>query len=132
MSYFPPVAGVASESFTPPTDNLGTSDIETRRVTAKSGEAWSYLQVLGRITASGKFVKHAPAATDGSEVAVALAAYAVPTLAADTTVSVIVEGEFDIAGCTFDASITTDAAKLAVFDPITSQIKLTARAFGSI
>lgn len=45
--------------------------------------------LLGKITASGKYVAYANAAIDGSEVAAAIACYAIPDLAADQKATVI-------------------------------------------
>lgn len=39
-------------------------------VTVSGGDPWRPGQVLGRVTASGKYVKYAPAAIDGSQSAV--------------------------------------------------------------
>ena len=49
---------------------------------------------------------------------------------ADATPEVIVSGQFNIEAVTFNASVTTDAAKLATF-PIGSQIVLKKTAYGA-
>ena len=73
---YPNAAGYAVETFVPSGDLSGASDIISQTGTIVSGAGTIvYLQVLGIITASGKYTKHAPAAVDGSQNAVALACF---------------------------------------------------------
>lgn len=127
---FPPVASRSSESFSPPHTLAGDKAITTQGAVALSGQTFVYLQVLGRVTASKKLVAHDPAATNGSEVAVALAAYPVDASAADTPCQVITAGEFAMQALTFNAATNTDALKLAVF-PIGSPIIVKKLAYGA-
>lgn len=53
-------------------------------VTVKSGQKFGAMTVLGQITTGGKYVQCDPAATDGSEVAVAVSYAAVDATDADT------------------------------------------------
>lgn len=128
---FPPVASGSTETFTPSVDIAGDGEVKTRGVTIASGNGTiAYLQVLGRITTGGKLAKHNPGAADGSQVAVALAAYPVDATSADVTCEVIVSGEFNTASCVFHADTDTDAEKLAVF-PIGSPITLKKNAYSA-
>lgn len=125
---YPQVASRSVESFAPGHIYAGISDVVTAPAIVVAG-TYVYLQVMGRITASGKLKAHDPAASDGSQVAVALCA--IPAVyTADATPEVIVSGQFNIEAVTFNASITTDAAKLATF-PIGSQIILKKTAYGA-
>lgn len=125
---YPQVASRSVESFAPGHIYAGISDVVTAPAIVVAG-TYIYLQVMGRITASGKLKAHDPAASDGSQVAVALCA--IPAVyTADATPEVIVSGQFNIEAVTFNASITTDAAKLATF-PIGSQIVLKKTAYGA-
>lgn len=81
-----------------------------------TGVAYVAGQVLGRVTASGLFAKHAPAASDGSEVATAILAYDVATPIALKKEAIYVGGVFNIDELTFNAATNTDALKAAVFD----------------
>lgn len=125
---YPQVASRSVESFAPGHIYAGISDVVTAPAIVVAG-TYIYLQVMGRITASGKLKAHDPAASDGSQVAVALCA--IPAVyTADATPEVIVSGQFNIEAVTFNASVTTDAAKLATF-PIGSQIVLKKTAYGA-
>ena len=125
---YPEIARRSVESFAPGHIYAGISDVMTAPAVLVAG-TYVYLQVLGRVTASGKLKAHDPAAADGSQNAVALCA--IPAVyAADATPEVIVSGQFNIEAVTFNASVTTDAAKLATF-PIGSQIVLKKTAYGA-
>lgn len=63
--------------------------------------------------AAGKLVKCVRTATDGSQVPVAIAAYAVDATEGDVTAAVYKGGKFNIAKVVWDASWTTDAQKIA-------------------
>lgn len=128
---FPPVAGVTSESFVPSGDLAGSFDVRTQQATLVAGAGTIvYLEVLGRITGTGKLTKHNPAAADGSQVAVALAAYGVTVGGSDVEANVITSGEFSMNAVTFNAATNTDALKLAVF-PVGSDIIIKKPAFGA-
>jgi len=61
-----PEAGLKSESFTP--DNLVVGDdVITKNVTVFKGQVLTRGTVLGKITATGKYIKSAVGAGDGSE-----------------------------------------------------------------
>ncbi|SHO65822.1 Bacteriophage lambda head decoration protein D [Pseudoxanthobacter soli DSM 19599] len=72
-------------------------------------------QILGKITASGKYTKHTPAASDGSQVASALLIDAVDATAADVKTTLLTRlCEVRLAGLVFHADTDTDAEKAAV------------------
>lgn len=125
---YPPVVSRSVESYTPGVIYAGMNDVTTQPATLTAA-TYVYLQVLGRITASGKLKAHDPGASDGSQVPVALAAYP-QVAAADAAAEVITSGEFAVSALTFHASLTTDAAKIAAF-PVGSAIIVKKTAFGA-
>lgn len=94
----------------------GESDIVTTQGVLLEGVAYVAGQVLGRVTASGKFAKHDPAASTGVENAIAILAYDVPTPTVGKKEAIYVGGVFNIDELTFNAATNTDALKAAVFD----------------
>lgn len=94
----------------------GEADIVTTQGALVTGSAYVAGQVLGRVTASGLFTKHAPAASDGSENAIAILAYDVATPTSGKKEALYVGGVFNIDELTFAAATNTDALKAAVFD----------------
>lgn len=127
---YPPVASFSSESFVPTTELAGDKQIITQRATILSGQVLAYLRVLGKVTASGKLVAHNPGASDGSEVAVAIAAYAVDASGGDVVENVITQGEFAMQALAYHASTDTDAEKLALF-PLGHPISIKKLAYGA-
>lgn len=125
---YPPIVSRSVESFTPGVVYAGANDVTTQPATLVAA-TYAYLQVLGRITASGKLKAHDPGASDGSQVPVALAAYP-QVAAADAAAEVITSGEFAVSALTFHSSLTTDAAKIAAF-PVGSAIIVKKTAFGA-
>lgn len=72
--------------------------------------------VLGKITASGKFAPHAPAAADGSQTAVAVLYAAVDATAADAIgVAVTRDAEVKLSELILNAATDTDPEKATVF-----------------
>jgi hypothetical protein len=75
--------------------------------------------VLGEITASGKFTTSSTGASDGSESASAVLAYAVDATSADVEAVAIVRAAQVIADeLTYDASVDTAAKKAAKADQL--------------
>lgn len=68
------------------------NDYSRRKVTIASGNSVSLLQVVGKITASGKYAPLNPAAADGTEAAAGIMTLAVDASAADKE-GVIIERE---------------------------------------
>lgn len=116
------------DTYTPTQLIVGSSDVITKPYTiTQAGTALAVGTVLGQITASGKLVRHETTASDGSQTAVAILAVPLASATGDITAPVYVAGEFNYAALTYDADVTTAAAKLATF-PIQSGIKLRALA----
>ena len=125
---YPPIVSRSTEGYTPGVVYADMSEVTTQQGTLVAG-TYAYLQVLGRVTATGKLTAHNPAASDGSQVPVALAAYP-QVAAADAAAVVITSGSFAVSALTFHASLTTDDAKIAAF-PVGSRIRVKKTAFGA-
>ena len=112
------------DTYTPTQFIVGSSDVITTPYTVtQAGTALAVGTVLGQITASGKMVYNETTASDGSQTAVAVLAVPLASATGDVVAPCYVAGEFNVAALTFDASVTTTAAKLATFGPA-SPIKL--------
>ena len=72
--------------------------------------------VLGRITASGKYVLSASAASDGSQTPVAILAESTDATGADKTTVAYLTGEFNTAALTFGAGHTAASTRAALRD----------------
>ncbi len=96
------------------TEASGLRSRDQIKVASGSGKL-SPSQLLGKITASGKFAPHDPTASDGSEVAVAVLYSAVDASTADAEgVAVVRDCEVKGAELVYHADIDTEAEKLAV------------------
>ncbi|MCA0404868.1 MAG: head decoration protein [Proteobacteria bacterium] len=82
---------------------VGSYPVASQTVTFASGQNIVRGAVLGKITASGKYVLSASAASDGSQVPIAIAAVAVDATAADTPGPVLLTGEYDASKLVFGA-----------------------------
>lgn len=114
---------MASETYNLGGLNLGGLPVITRSVVLDTG-ALQPGAVLGRITASGKYVLSASAASDGSQTPLCILAEAADATAADVTVKAYFMGEFDAALCSFGAGHTA-ASVDAGFAASGRPIKLT-------
>ena len=94
----------------------GESDIVTTQGALVTGVAYVAGQVLGRVTASGLYAKHNPAASTGEEKAIAILAYDVAVPTSGKKEAIYVGGVFNIDELTFNAATNTDALKAAAFD----------------
>ncbi len=86
-------ASFGSSSYTPDRLIAGDFPITTRKVTIDTGVIVRG-SLLGRITATGKYVLSAAAAGDGSEVPLAILADSVDASAADVEAIAYESGEF--------------------------------------
>lgn len=108
-------SGPNAESYAPTYLVVG-GPVKTKSDTVVSGQGVIAVgQVLARNTSTGKLVKHDPAGSTGTNIAVAIAATSVDATSGDKVLSTYVAGEFAISGMTFNAATNTDALKLAVF-----------------
>ena len=117
MTNFSPIAGYVARTDTDSVQLFaGESDIVTTQGALVTGTAYVGGQVLGRVTASGLFAKHNPAATDGSENAIAILAYDVATPTAGKKEAIYVGGVFNMDALTWHADTDTDLKRAAAFD----------------
>jgi hypothetical protein len=93
-----------------------TPPIATDTGTLITGQNLVRGAVLGRITASGKFILCDTGAIDGSEAPVAILVHDIDATAGDLTCQVYQGGAFHKDEMTWDASFTTDVQKEAAFD----------------
>ncbi|GAA3684340.1 head decoration protein [Acetobacter lovaniensis] len=92
----------------------GNLKLVTETVTFASGNTFSRGQVVGRVTATGKYIPSVATATDGSQVPCGIVVDTVDASAADAQGGVYQMGEFNSNYMTFDASWTLDALKAAL------------------
>lgn len=111
-------SNLSAGTYTPEQRFAGESDIITNSYTiAQAAGSVAAGTLLGKIAASGKLVPCNTAATNGSEVPVAILAEAVNATAGDVVAAAYVAGEFNLDFCVFHASFDTEAKKLAAFAP---------------
>lgn len=119
MTNFGPIAGVSVDNSNA-NGNVqlfaGESDIVTTQGQLTTGTTYVGGQVLGRVTATGLYAKHDPAATNGSEKAIAILGYDVATVTAGKYEGIYVGGVFNMDALTFNAATDTALKKAAVFD----------------
>lgn len=108
MSYDNLLAGnSAVETFTPV--QLLASGAEVRTLDNQVLDTGNLAQftVLGRITATGKWVQYAPAAVDGSQFATGILVHAADATSADQVVQVYVAGDFNHEALVWPAAADT-------------------------
>lgn len=95
----------------------GEGEISRESITVASG-AGVLLPgtVLGKVTASGKYVAYDNDAADGSQTAVAILCYGIDATSADVTTSAIVRlAEVSKANLAWGAAVTTQGEKDAAY-----------------
>ncbi len=110
----PPTAeGVTAQTAFAPDALYAGSDMPRikRVVTILTGAAHVRGEVLGKITASGKYIKSLSAAVDGSEVPRVILAEAVDATGGDKLAGVYLTGEFNEAALTLGAAHTADSIR---------------------
>lgn len=118
----PQIPGIYAETFIPDQLIAGSHPLVTDTVTVLAGQVFPRGGVLGRITASGKYVVALGAAADGSQNPVVVAVDNVDSTAGDVTAGVYMAGEFNGAALTLGAGITL-AAAAAALRPLSIYIK---------
>ncbi|MCV6588223.1 MAG: head decoration protein [Marinobacterium sp.] len=93
---------------------VGSDSIRTATGTLASGQSLPARTPLGQVKSTGCFVAWAPAANDGSEVAVRMTALAVDTAAGDKDTPMITAGSFNSEQVNWPAD-ATDAQKACAF-----------------
>lgn len=113
--------GYTLETFTPDSLIAGSFPVQTRSATIASGAGvLTRGTLLGKITASGKYVKSLAASSDGSEVPVAILSEDVDASLADVVTIIYETGEFNVNDVTFgtghtEASVTDALRTLSIF-----------------
>lgn len=105
-----------TESYTPDRLHAGDFPIRTLDVTIASGQNLARGALLGKITASGKYVLSLAAAGDGSEVPSAILAEDVDASAGDKSGIVYVSGDFSEDAITYGTGHTADSVRAGLRD----------------
>lgn len=96
---------------------LDVEDAIQRRVTVLAGVAACVQgEVMGRVTASGKWIKSIDTAVDGSQIPRGLMVSASATSGSDRLASVWVFGRFNTTGITYGGTWTASTIREALFD----------------
>lgn len=88
-------ASLSTATFTPDGLVVGPMPILTERVTLAAGQNLARGAVVGKITASGKYILSLSGAVDGSQVPDAIVAEPADATAADVQMLIYVRGDFD-------------------------------------
>ena len=118
----PQIPGIYAETYIPDQLIAGRHAIVTDTVTVLAGQVFPRGAVLGRVTASGKYVLALAAAADGSQNPAVVAVDNVDATAGDMSAGVYVAGEFNGAAMTLGTGITL-AAAAAVLRPLSIYVK---------
>lgn len=111
----PQVPGIAAEIFVPDQLIAGPAQLVTDSITIASGAGvLARGTVLGKVTASGKYIKSATAASDGSQTPVAILADTVDATSADQIAGVYLSGEFNSNALTLGTGWTTATVRDAL------------------
>lgn len=107
--------GIAAEVYVPDQLIAGPLQLVTDSITIASGAGVIKRgTVLGKVTASGKYITSASAASDGSQTPVAIAADTVDATSADQVCGVYLMGEFNSRALTLGAGWTTATVTAAL------------------
>lgn len=90
--------------------------VHARKVTISAGADLARGAVLGRITASGEYTLSIAAATDGSQVPVAILATAAAAASADAEALIYESGDFNAAALIFGAGHTAASTRATLRD----------------
>lgn len=88
----------------------------SEKVTLLSGQSLKRGALVGKITASGKYVLSASAAADGSQAPVAVLAHDSNATAGDAQSLIYTRGDFQTSGITFGTGHTAASTKDALAD----------------
>lgn len=126
----PFLPGIQALQYNPDQLTAGNVRLTTDTVIFLSGQVLPRGAVLGKITASGKYVLALSAAVDGSQIPVAVAADSVDASAGDVTGGIYLSGELNANALTLGAGITL-AAAISALRPLAIYIKVQATAMSS-
>jgi hypothetical protein len=110
-SFINPVASFASQSYTPDRLVVDSTSLLSRKVTILSGQNLARGAVVGKITASGKYVLSLSAAVDGSQTPDGILAEPIDASGGDKEGLVHFRGRFDSTACTFGSAHTADTTR---------------------
>jgi|DewCreStandDraft_5_1066085.scaffolds.fasta_scaffold00555_27 hypothetical protein len=105
-----------TESYTPDRLHAGDFPIRTLDVTIASGQNLVRGALLGKITASGKYVLSLAAAIDGSQTPVAILAEDVDATGGDKSGIVYISGDFSETAITYGTGHTADSVRAGLRD----------------
>ncbi|MBR0649519.1 head decoration protein [Roseomonas terrae] len=105
---------VQAETYTPDKLLLTDYPVITRTVTILAGQTIQRGHLLGRITASGKYIISLSAASDGSQTPCAIAADNITTGGSDASTGVFEAGEFNEAGVILGTAHTLASVRPAL------------------
>lgn len=108
--------GLTTETYTPDKLVAGEFPMVRKDVTLLLGQNVTRGTVLGRVTASGKFVKSLSASADGSQVPCAIALEDCDATAADKKIPVALTGEFNKLALTLGAGHTLASIEWGLAD----------------
>lgn len=118
----PQTPGIYAETYIPDQLIAGNHKLVTDSVTVLSGQVLQRGAVLGKITASGKYILSLSAAADGSQSPSAIAADYIDASAGDVIGGIYLAGEFNGVALTLGAGITLAAAS-ATLRPLSIYLK---------
>ncbi|MDB5853285.1 MAG: hypothetical protein JWR22_1326 [Herminiimonas sp.] len=110
----PQTPGIYAEAYIPDQLIAGNHKLVTDSVTILSGQVLQRGSVLGKITASGKYILALSAAGDGSQTPVAIAADYIDASGGDVVGGIYLAGEFNSTVVTLGTGITLAAATAAL------------------
>lgn len=106
----PATPGIAAEIYVPDQLIAGPFQPVTHNITVLSGQGvLKRGTVVGRVTASGKYIKSLAGASDGSQTNIAILADDVDATSADALGGAYIAGEFNSNAVIFDSSWTVAA-----------------------
>lgn len=104
-------ASFTSTSFTPDRLLAGDSPLVPRKITVLSGQVLARGAVLGKITASGKYILSLSAAGDGSQTPDLILADAVDATGGDKEAVAYATGEFNQSALVIGTAHTADSIR---------------------
>lgn len=110
----PQVPGFRSDAYNPDRLIAGSADLITETAVIAAGANLERGTLLGVVTATGKFVQSAAAASDGSQTPVAILVDFAPAASADASAGIYVAGEFNENAVLYGAGHSAASVKAAL------------------